>query len=51
VATTSYAGNVVAVTDLAGKGKQYTSDVAGGLTTVVEPDPNNASPSSNPATY
>jgi YD repeat-containing protein len=51
VTTTSYAGNSVTTTDPAGKWKTYYSDVAGGLTKVVEPDPNNATPSSNPVTY
>ena len=48
VTTTSYTGNAVTVTDPAGKWKTYYSDMAGGLTTVVEPNPGNAT---NPVTY
>ena len=48
VTTTSYAGNAVTVTDPAGKWKTYYSDMAGGLTTVAEPNPGNAT---NPVTY
>ena len=48
VTTTSYAGNAVTMTDPAGKWKTYYSDIAGGLTTVVEPNPGNAT---NPVTY
>ena len=39
--TYAYAGNTTTVTDPAGKWKQYTKDVLGNLTTVLEPDPNN----------
>ena len=41
--TTSYAysGNVTTVTDPAGKWKQFTTDISGNLTAVVEPDPAN----------
>ena len=38
----SYSGNQTTVTDPAGNGKTFTSDVEGNLTTVVEPDPANA---------
>ncbi len=37
-----YAGNQTTVTDPAGNWKTFTSDVEGNLTSVVEPDPNNA---------
>ena len=36
-----YSGNQTTVTDPAGNWKQFTKDVLGNLTTVVEPDPNN----------
>ena len=37
----SYSGNQTTVTDPAGNWKQFTKDVLGNLTTVVEPDPAN----------
>ena len=37
----SYSGNQTRLTDPAGNGKTFTSDVLGNLTTVVEPDPAN----------
>ena len=39
--TYAYSGTQTTVTDPAGKWKQYTKDVLGNLTMVVEPDPNN----------
>jgi uncharacterized protein RhaS with RHS repeats len=39
--TSAYSGNQTTVTDPAGKWKQFTKDVLGNLTTVVEPDPAN----------
>jgi YD repeat-containing protein len=39
--TSAYSGNQATVTDPAGKWKQFTKDVLGNLTTVVEPDPAN----------
>ncbi len=47
----SYQGNVVTVTDPAGKSKTYTMDAFGELTQVMEPSPNPATEPNHVSTY
>lgn len=47
----SYAGNVVTITDPAGKWKQYTTDAYGQLIQVLEPSPNPSSEPNHVTTY
>ena len=47
----SYQGNIVTVTDPAGKWKQYTTDAFGELTQVLEPSPNPATEPNHVTTY